>query len=249
MSARVQAVQRLTELVEIAKEAKGWGVNHGATQVYFIPPNSSREEAISTSVHPGELHLKRLEKALAARGLPMERPKNPAHPDGPPALPEAVAPPQGPAQDEPEIEPLVPDLTCPECAAEGEEYTAKSNAGLSAHRRGKHGVVGTSRDAIRKRAKKAQESSGEPVPDASAPTSLQDAQEAVMADVDAAWLLLRGEVEKVVEGLHDAESVATWQRRAEEAGDTLAGVRHAIQTMPMAKAYAVIAELVGADRE
>lgn len=255
MTAYAQFEQRITELVKIAQETPHWGVTHGEKQVYFTPPGASRDEVISMSLHPGrlELNLRRLERSLDAAGLPMIPPKTPAHPNG---KPEEYGPAEhladldaAEAAEKPEIEPLVPDLTCRECAAEGTKYEAKSAAGLGAHRRSKHGVIGVSKDAVNRRSQKAQDGPQEPEQPVAEATDLKDAQDAVMADVDAAWLLLRAEVEQVVEGLHDVDSVATWQRRAEEAGEVLAKVREAISTQPMIQAYATIAGLVGADRE
>lgn len=43
------------------------------------------------------------------------------------------------------------DLTCPECAAEGRAWTAKSPAGLGGHRMTLHGVPGKDRSSTRRR--------------------------------------------------------------------------------------------------
>ncbi len=247
MAARQQSIHRLEELIKIAQETKGWGVTHGERDVYFLPPNADpATDRIATRTLLGERQIKQLEKALEKAGLPMTLPKNPAHPI--PRLLAVVSP--SPIEDlqekpspesEPKIEPVVPDLNCPECG-----QPAKSPAGLGAHRRRKHGVIGTSQDAVKRRTQEAEKAGEGDQPEAT-PEEIADD---VLSDVDAAMVLLRAEVEAIV---HKAREVSQeegdWQRRAEEAGEALGAIRKAIADLPMAQAFARISEIVGADRE
>lgn len=243
MAARAQSTRRLEELVHIAKKTPGWGVTHGERHVYFTPPHSDPREAIQMSVHPGELNLKRLEKTLADKGLPMEMPKKPAHPEDKPG--DVVTIKGQPVEVKTvTVEGVLPDLVCPECAAEGKVVEAKSAAGLGSHRRKKHGVIGQSRDALRKRNAQA-EAAGEGSQTEPTPEEVLDK---ILTDVDTAFTMLRAEVDSVVRHAVGMDDTADWQRRAEEAGETLAAVRQAIVDLPMTQAYAKIAELVGADR-
>ncbi len=210
--------------------------------MYFLPPNADpASERIATRALIGERQIKELERDLEKAGLPMSLPKNPAHkPER--ALSAVPTPPPTPEPVEPEveIEPVVPDLLCPECS-----QPAKSPAGLGAHRRRKHGVIGSSADAIKRRTLLAEDSGEGDQPQVTPEEVVDD----VLSDVDAAMILLRSEVQTVIAKAREGiEEESDWQRRAEEAGDVLGSIRKAIATLPMAQAFARISEVVGADR-
>lgn len=268
MPAHAQSIKELERIVKVVQDSPGWGIGRGARAVYVTTPDKER---LDIPVKIGELHLKQSVKWLEARGLDLNPPKRPAHPDGPPALPEPVQAPEPSQAEEPKAEQPAPPVVessegsdvklyeCPECKAAGEVFLAKAKTGLGAHRYRRHGVVGMGKSTVEQRKRKAADAAAavtevatratqtkpaKTSPAASKPRTSAVDTNALMANVDAAWLLMREEIVGSVEGLHDPESVAALQRQSDALKATLDGIRHAIETFPMAKAFALIADLV-----
>jgi hypothetical protein len=265
--AHAQAIKELERIVKVVQDTQGWGVGRGERAVYVTSPDKER---LDIPVKLGEFNLKQSVKWLEARGLDLAPRKRPAHPDGPPALPEPVQVEEQKAEQpaSPVVENEGADVKmyeCPECKAAGETFMARAKTGLGAHRYRKHGVVGMGKSTVEQRKRKAADAAkdakaatevapktarAKPARTASkaaAPRTAAVDTAALLADVDAAWLLMREEIVGSVEGLHDPESVAALHRQNDALKATLDGVRHAIETFPMAKAFAVIADLVSID--
>lgn len=124
-------------------------------------------------------------------------------------------------------------LHCPECAAVDTEFVAKNPQGLSAHRKGAHGVEGKTYT----------------------PSVVgKITSDSPLAEVGVAFDMLREALSKVVGGIDHAEceretefqkaDAQVQRERAERAETTLACIRTAFDTLPVNKAVAEVLDLL-----
>lgn len=131
-------------------------------------------------------------------------------------------------------------LTCPECLALGKTYTAKNPQGLAGHRKGQHGIQGTTY-------KPSVVAKIEP--------------DSPLAEVGTAFEMLRDALAKVTGTLdhtacektlaealremqHQTASADQQRQRAERAEETLACIRVAFDTLPVNKAVSEVLDLI-----